>query len=420
MLNKKSEKSDQGRLLLEEFNLLGLDVEDILSLLQAALEYRQIQIDYDLNKWEFSIDQDEEVSPVCGLFNSKRTKIKTIELNYPGHNFFHRINFLIQSLKNPIVTKVSRVMFSNKLLTGYVEVKDHFRIYPIHEWVSIVDSGIVPSQMIIGGHDHNIDKFGPPFPIIIEVEVDVSIEHPLFIKRRNTKLDCYQYIVSLCIRGISPITFLSQDRIWTGHFNLEKTEFAYRLANFGMNTEDEPSFDRYVSEGGKESVWYDEEVDYLDALLLGQKLMIPKNVFQFFKEFEQLDVEKKQNFIRAAFLFSQAEFLKNHNAESAVTYVSAIECLFENEEVIRCETCNVEKLSLSVKFKKFMETFAPTSEHTINKRKKMYDTRSKSAHGIHVSRIDGEAGQIFGVRMNEYLFSCLTRKALFNWLMSKK
>jgi hypothetical protein len=358
-----------------EFCRLKLDAEDALTMLQAAHDYCQLTFS-DLD-WQFLPKSGVSPALIYGRLDSKKETISAIHIDPAvGASFYSQIEAFMEKLRNPVSFPVRRPMLSERLLTGFVEVETHFRLYPIHQWMSITDSGIIPSGWIIDGHDHTKDQFGPPFPIELEIFVDVPVEHPLFFKKCNSKMDAYQYLISLCVRGVSSISFQSQDRMWSGHFDDSKTHYAYRLANFGITTFSESSFDRYRNEGGQAAAWYEGETEYFDALFMEQQLSVPRVIQTFFTQFETLDEKRKRDYVRACFLFSQAEFLRNHKGESTVTYASSIECLFD-KSTKRCEICNQEVHGLSSKFKCFMETYAPVSERVKKQREAMYNRRSR-------------------------------------------
>lgn len=313
-----------------------------------------------------------------------------------------------------VTRPIQRVIFSNKPLNGFIRIDGHFKIYPVHQWVKPNESSKFHLGPFTGLSDAD-DDFGPPYPLYIEVDVPEADEIEWFIDGQRL-LDRYEKLAFFFIQGIELASDRRNQSQWTLVYDSQPQGLiaSYAITRFGFSVEGDGGFERYLNEGGRAVNPFAGAIGYYDALLTENVLEFPAELDSLLKAYASLSQQQTENFDRAVFLFQQGEYLRFSKFDASVSYSSAIECLLSREKK-KCKDCGQDIFGVGRKFKEFMDEFAPVSAGLVEVRKRLYDVRSKAAHGMQVPRVDRDPG-LSSFDENDIIFPWLVRKGIVNWL----
>jgi hypothetical protein len=401
--------------MLQRFSEAGLEVFECIQLLMYATGNSSFTSSGNL--YRIGISGLNEPPPLQVLLSADRKSVEEVIVDPDDlQPLLEKVEELLLPVENPVYYNNSRLIFSSRKLEGFIRAPGLFTMYPVGQWADIRSSGWARGcEGTSNGLSQN-DGAGPPFPLHIEVAVDVPSDHPLFIERYLSKIRDAECLAALLIRGITPVSFLKSTRQWnTGWDAVTGEPFNY-LASNGFSTNVATSFELFVATGGSEAPTYSGEAEYTDALIFDEAQTIPPFLNSAVDKFLALNRTRKKAFLRACYLFGAAEAVKGQ-VESTPLYVSAIECVLDPIVPNRCSNCGQEQHSISRRFRDFMDRYAHVSERLKNERKSMYAKRSNIVHGRFVSAVD-DPSWFPSLETDEILFPWLTRKALVNWLLS--
>ena len=318
----------------------------------------------------------------------------------------------------PVVKDICRVMQSDRPLNGYIEVRGHFSLFPAVGFANISDASVPPWRDSRLTRSEPDPKFGPPFPLVIQVKIPEPLEAEFGLENAHRKLEIYSHLVCLLFHGVEPFPRTKRDGTWVGEWKVEREHVEYRIAHPGFAFDDSTYLETYVNAGGTRAPDFSGE-NYFDSIPYPKEVCVPSFLNEFFDIYKNLTESRRSDFDRASFLFWQAGRIRDFGGDPNPTFVSAVECLFEKTKAKICETCKAPKLGLGERYKSFLSSYAASSDLVMAAQKQMYGTRSKSVHGRRVSRFDYPSFGSDEFFENDLLFPWLTRKALVNWLLAQ-
>lgn len=313
---------------------------------------------------------------------------------------------------------VCRVILSHRPLNGFIEVQDHFSLFPAADFAEIanmVSSPLLDRRLERNGPNA---KFGPPFPILMQVKIPKYLNMEWELDNPNRHVEIYCNLVCLLFHQLEPFLRQNSDGVWICESGDDLARVHYRIAQQAFGFSETASLENYINAGGKRAPVFAGE-SYLDSVPYPKEVCSPDFLQQFFTNYEHLNERKKADFHRASFLFWQAKQIRGFGGDPNPTYVSAVECLMEEQNKEKCLTCGIKNRGLTQSYKDFLSTFASSSEEVLREQARMYDTRSKSVHGKHILSVDDHSFSSDQQAIDAVLFPWLTRKALINWLLAQ-
>lgn len=275
-------------------------------------------------------------------------------------------------------------MKSVRPLSGKYIYKDLFQIYPIDKEVAIDG------------------KMQRDYLCAIEIKVNKSVEYR------------YTYPFE---KGE-----LARMAIEIMHLISIATKFYF----FELSGPEEFSLSSFTDNDNKEIVLKD--VPYYLNLKLDvvgiDYVVFPENIDLILDNYYSLNVENRQAFRKATYLFYTAVEIETiRTSFSFVSLISSIECLisysFENKNT-KCEKCGQEKYSISKKFKWFIRYFTKIDDNVFLN--KLYSFRSKIVHSGELFLSDllwnesnNDAGDIFKDYFARKNMILITRACILNW-----
>jgi hypothetical protein len=313
---------------------------------------------------------------------------------------------------------VCRVLLSRRPLNGFIEVQDHFSLFPVADFAEVskpISTPFFDRRLTRNGPD---SKFGPPFPVALQVQIPTLVDGEYDLDTSFRKLDIYSNLVCLLFHQLEPFPRTNRDGVWVREWNSDLARMEYRIAQQGFGFDEAASLANYVGAGGRRAAVFTGE-NYFDSIPYPEEVCIPDFLERFFTNYENLDATKNADFNRASFLFWQAEQIRGFGGDPNPTYVSSVECLTKKQKGETCQTCNAKTSNLNEGYKAFLSNFAASSDVVMKLQKKMYNTRSKSVHGERVFSVDDLSFDSDERFQNDILFPWLTRKGLVNWMIAQ-
>jgi hypothetical protein len=314
----------------------------------------------------------------------------------------------------------SRIMFSQKEMTGQFRWNDTFRIRPILDDIALGETDCFFSRPdALRGQKG--PKLGPPFPFILEVKVKGTQDSAISSVRAIAALDQYGWLLSTLIVGVTSADSLAREPQWVAAWSDTEQAIQYKLYQPSLSWQGSPQTDDFV-ECNRPEVDYFVGDNYYDALLaMDRKMLFPSKLCNSLDIFNSLNAKARLQFLRSCYYFELAEIRRRQNYNVIVELASAIECLLPEADQTTCKSCHQEIHSIGRRFRDFLDSYAPTEDSIKKLRKRFYVDRSQMVHGAEVRRVDyGWLSPMFEDDSVGLLAYFHTRRAIVTWLSAQQ
>lgn len=302
----------------------------------------------------------------------------------------------------------TRVLFSERKLSGHYAWKDRFRLDPCPT------SAPIGSGLNWCGQD-NIGEFGeapdgPPYPFILHVQVPDSPNPSLRSSRAMRELDTFQHLLTLLVSGQIRSFDRLGERVWTTVSSESGIENHLLHPGFSMGDKTE---DPSVA-----APFYQGDDYYNHVWGRDWEILLPPSIEQDLETFHSLDAEEAQAFKRATYWYALGIRNRRESALSTVAFSTAIECLLPCPSRALCDRCNSQLgPGPTFLFKAHLARYGTVPESLHTQRSELYAVRSTLVHGRFAPAIDKDkycdSNDTFGQGM---LLELVTRRSLLNWL----
>lgn len=302
----------------------------------------------------------------------------------------------------------SRVLLSERKLTGYYAWQDRFQIDPCPTSAPIGAGLSWCGQSNFGEFGEAPD--GPPYPFTLLVHVADSPNPFLRSSRLMHDLDTFQHLLTLLVSGHIRTFDRAGERVWT--LARRENGIENHLMHPGFTTGDE-------SAGATIAAPFYQGDDYYNHLWGGDsEILLPPSIEQDLEAFHSLDTEEAQKFRRATYWYALGIRNRKESTLSTVAFSTAIECLLPSLSRPRCTVCKSELgRGPTHLFKAHLSRYGTVPESLHEQRSGLYAVRSTLVHGSFAPSIDtgifSVGGNTFGQDM---LLELVTRRSLLNWL----
>lgn len=302
----------------------------------------------------------------------------------------------------------TRVLFSERKLSGHYAWKDRFRINPCPTSAPIGTGLNWCGQANLGEIGEAPD--GPPYPFILHVQVPDSPNGLLRTSRMMRELDTYQHLLTLLVSGHIRTFDRVGERIWTvisGKNGIEN-----HLLHPSFSTGDE-------ADSTSVAAPFFQGDDYYNHLWgRDSEIFLPPYIEQDLETFQSLDADEAQAFKRATYWYALGIRNRRESALSTVAFSTAIECLLPRPSRARCAVCKSELgRGPTHLFKAHLSRYGVVPESLHKQRAELYAVRSALVHGSFAAAIDTD---IFSFCKDTFaqdmLLELVTRRSLINWL----
>ena len=303
----------------------------------------------------------------------------------------------------------TRVLFSERKLSGHYAWKERFRINPCPTNVPI-GTGL---NWVAQAHMDNWGEAsdGPPYPFILHVHVPDSPNPLLRSSRTMRELDTYQNLLTLLISGYIRTLDGLGGRVWAlvkGENGIEN-----HLLHSGFTAGDETDVNSVVA-----APFYQGDDYYNHLWVRDSEILIPPLIERDLETFQSLDADDAQVFRRAMYWYALGIRNRKESALPTVAFSTAIECLLPRRSRERCSTCKSQLgPGPTYLFKAHLARYGTIPESLHAQRSALYAVRSALVHGSFAASIDTDvfsAGD--DTFVNDMLLELVTRRSLINWL----
>lgn len=302
----------------------------------------------------------------------------------------------------------TRVLFSERKLSGHYAWKDRFRITPCSTKAPIGKGLNWCDQDHIGECGEAPD--GPPYPFILHVHVPDSPNPLLRSSRMMRELDTYQHLLTVLVSGYIRTFDRVGERVWT--LVNGENGIGNHLLHPGFSTGDDTDVSSVAAP------FYRGDDYYNHLWGLDSEILLPPSIEQDLDAFQSLDAEEARAFKRSAYWYALGIRNRKESALSTVAFSTAIECLLPHPSRARCESCNSQLgPGPTYLFKAHLTRYGTIPESLHAQRSELYAVRSALVHGSYAASIDTD---IFSAGNDTFVQSMLlelvTRRSLLNWL----
>ena len=315
--------------------------------------------------------------------------------------------------------KIGReIIFSGFPIKGFFKFKDDFQILPVpHNAPNVAQSSGLSFE----------------HPAIIEFRFRASQNFEVNSYRRNQAVSKFATILSSLLKGRIKIKSYKLQTRWVLSKNTSTGNQEPAILLEGYNYDGFKNLDtQFSSVNGIDPIASVPPQEYFNTerILVGTPLSIPATLDDLISKYLSLPFSSQDKYFRAAYWFDQSkELYLTSLSASYLAAIMAIETLVEEEySNNRCPTCKKSQgKGPTIKFRDFLGKFAaasgPNQDDFNDVLKRLYEIRSKLAHGGGLLIDDAEHHYIawYSTQWQEernktdILFH-LTQIALVNWL----
>jgi hypothetical protein len=257
----------------------------------------------------------------------------------------------------------------------------------------------------------------------MEVKTKKSPNDIIQTDRRLAELDYYQWLLGLLVSGLlgtPPVTNNTPKWILL----MMPTGLEYHLAyeSFNAHESDIENGESFSAVSFPDIPRYSQEVDYYNHLWVkDEEVILPKNIEISFELFDEMETNRRNDFIRALYWYNVGKRLYNQEELSIVPFATAIECLLPNTTNPPCSLCGKQPGDGPTKlFNDFLKNHLDLPENIDHLKKSIYPKRSTIVHGTKALQPDNSFFSIFKDSTSEFATESFVRRALIKWLHNEE
>lgn len=401
--------------LLEQLRVAGIDDRDIGVILMFASGGGSRTI--SLGSTEFLTN---DATPE--LFARVRFKNGRVSLIEPGRRLqsLAAQNALVERAKGEVAENhgymvVSRVLFSERRLTGTFSWSDSIRLSPCTN-IANIGRGLNWFDIEIPGLKTN-GHLGPPFPMLLEVRIPRSPNLFLQSNRMLRSLDRYQFLLTLLLNGNLGMVHWPNNPIWATLKQNDAIE--NHLVQPSFSTSESGQQDDFLTTEYPAAPIYTGD-DYYERLWpRDTELHIPSTLSSHLETFQALNKHSADAFLRACYWYAVGVQFRMETSLAIVSFSTAIECLLPRLSTKSCLSCGKPTGAGPTQlFKQHIKRYGKVTAALESQRDSLYAVRSALVHGTHASQVDIDFFSGQGKdRDHSLLLSIVAQRSLINWLV---
>lgn len=347
----------------------------------------------DLDIWIFAIQEilKFSTSPQPNLIkfylckeNQDRDDFFSLKLNFNKKHKLLSIEYgpkYSKEIENEIINSFSEIkktsetfiarliLFCSTPVDGFFKYQNKFQIVPVPE--------NAPRPRF----------YSSLHPFIVEVRIPKTNSNRFNLQQAEKAREEYANILNVLLN--KNISTLTQGHQW---IISEKNNTKCFIGHFGYDLDNFSLFQAEFTETENQSKLNGVKYEEYYQRSYAQSLDLPSNFESSLCRYFSLAISEQQGFFNSLYLFSRAKTIYSISKSlSYVALISSIESLLDKPKVLKkCDEClqNILEISISQKFKNFVEKFAPGLED--KDRQILYDLRSNIVHGNRLLEIDNK------------------------------